>query len=143
MNVWILQDEPGVNMIDKLEESDITKPWWWNVDRYVKSSTILHIEVGDKVLVWQPYLDDAHPSGIYAVGIVEKLYYYSPEAMKRYRIDFQIKKVLNEPITREKIKENPLLREMQIIRMPGGHIVFRVEPFEWEELKRISQESLE
>jgi predicted RNA-binding protein with PUA-like domain len=143
MNVWILQDEPGVRMRSKIEKEGTSEPWWWNVDRYIKSSTHPHIEEGDKVLLWQPNLDDANPAGIYAVGEVVNPPYFFPNEKSSYRIDFKITKVLHRPITREVIKSNRLLSKMQIIRMAGGHIVFRVEPSEWEELKRVSRESLD
>lgn len=140
MNIWIVQDEPGVNMRAKLKIEGTIEPWWWNVDRYIKDLTDPHIEIGDKVLIWQPNLDYNNPAGIYAVGEVVKPPYYSIDAKKNYRIKFKVLKVLEKPISRGLIMEDPLLREMQIIKMAGGHIVFRVNSKEWDELQRLCKD---
>lgn len=62
MNVWIFQDQRGIEFATTYREDEIIT---WNIDRYLKVSTVPHIEKDDIVLWWQPQTQNS-PPGIYA-----------------------------------------------------------------------------
>jgi predicted RNA-binding protein with PUA-like domain len=143
MNVWVFQDAPGENLAAKMRDYPKGTHTWWHVDRYFSESASPRIEVGDKVLLWQPHLDATSPAGIYAVARVTGNPYWSKDEESKWRrIGIRITKVLSEPLARDEIREtgDQDLLAMLVIRMPAGHIVFPVEEAAWEALKRLNRE---
>ncbi len=139
MNVWIFQDQPGISMVEQLRIKGKGSIWEWNVDRYISDETDPHIERGDIVLQWQPYLNDAALAGIYASGRLVRGPYPSKGGKTNWKADVEIRQVLRAPITREEIQamQDPVLLAMHIMRMPGGHIVFPVKPEAWHALRKM------
>ena len=139
MNVWIFQDQPGKSMAELLQMEGVGCTWVWNVDRYVQEATTPHIQQGDIVLQWQPYLSQAAPAGIYAQAEVRRAPYCSLNEKSHWQTDVQITHILPEPLPLETIKatRNTVLLDMLIVRMPGGHIVFPVRPVAWSALQQL------
>jgi predicted RNA-binding protein with PUA-like domain len=137
MSVWIFQDQRHSDMAARLQARN--KVWTWNVDRYILDATDPHIQSGDIVLQWQPYLNNNAPAGIYACARVIQGPYQSPNEKSNWQVDVQIIKILERPITLDEIKatQNPLLLSMLIIQMPGGHIVFPIISEAWVALQQL------
>lgn len=135
MNVWIFQDQPGSDMAAQLREHGVGTRWTWNIDRYVRQTNPAFVSSGDTVLFWQPRADRS-PAGVYAVAVAIENPRFSPNEKSNWQVEVEVRIVLPHPITIDYVRRDPVLSDMQIARMPGGHIVFRVTEDEWAALQR-------
>ena len=136
MAYWLFQGNPKYyRILDALGEQD-TLPWL--VTRYAKE-----IQVGAGVLVWM-----AGPeAGIYAIAEVAKApeiypelpdpdYWLSPQNAKldkpRAHLKF-VRKLLGQPLRRNELKQDQILRELLVIRAPNS-TNFKVTVPQWERI---------
>lgn len=133
MNVWIFQHQTGVDVAAELRKPD-GDVRIWNVDRYFREETTPHIEEGDIVLQWQPGSSDDGTAGIHAFCTVKRSPYYEPNEKSNYQVEVIVREVYPRPLTRARIRQEPRLRDLQVLRMPN-HAVFKVTPEEWEVLQ--------
>lgn len=146
--VWIFQTNPKYfKMIEKLKYGSDMDPW--QIMRFGEE-----IKKGDTVLVWIAGQD----AGIYAVGEVisepaamlwdddkEGLLYSTEESKQVFKRSYigawvqYKKKFIDKPILREYLKDNPVLKNLSVIKQPQG-TNFRVTHEEWEELKKFLSE---
>ena len=134
MAYWLFQGNPKYyRILDALGDQDQLP---WLVTRYAKE-----IEVGDGVLVWM-----AGPeAGIYAIAEVIKPpqlypelpdpdYWLVPKNAKldkpRAELKF-IRKLLGQPLRRNELKQDQILRELLVIRAPNS-TNFKVTEPQWQ-----------
>jgi predicted RNA-binding protein with PUA-like domain len=138
MPVWIFQDARGSDLAAKLRGSGVGSRWTWKVDRYFRRTNATYISPGDTVLLWQPRKDDRTPAGIYGVAAVVDEPRLAPNDKTNWQVDLRITTALTSPLTLPTIRETPALQSLQIARMAGGHMVFRVTPEEWDALQSLA-----
>ena len=123
-------------MAAALREHGVGETWTWNVDRYIRKGTHPYMEAGDIVLQWQPKRDAAAPAGVYARGIVLDAPCYQPDDDGNWHVQVKILEVYTTPLPSDRIKHDPQLVNLQIIKM-AQHRVFVVTPEEWHTLERL------
>jgi hypothetical protein len=133
----------------------------WEVDRYIHMDSDPRIEAGDLVLLWQSYLNELTPVGIHAIARVLRAPYrwldpwmepgssadaarkaarhISSARLKRrgWRTDLRVIKILDQPVTKQHLLSaiDLSIRDMQILHIPNGRVVFWITPSQWEKLK--------
>jgi hypothetical protein len=138
MNVWVFQDQPGENLVNELAATGVGGEMVWNVERYVRPETQPHVEADDIVLCWRPK-GEGDVAGIYGIGRVSRAPFYSPNVKSNYQTHVKVTHVFKEPVTKEVILANgdPVLRDLQVFQMAGGHIVFCVSETQWHALQEL------
>ncbi len=119
--VWIFQANPKrYDLLAGLRKHRIND---WEVRRYKKE-----IQPGDLVLFWKA----GEQRGIYGLGkVVSKIYRnIKGDAV----VDVETVGRLKRPILAETLKQDPVLRKLDILRISRG-TNFRVKDDEWEVLK--------
>ena len=111
----------------------------WNVDRYIRHTDNSHIETNDTVLLWQPRGGGKVSAGIYAYDQVSEEPSESPNEVSNWQVGVTITRVLAKPVSSEATREtgNPDLLGLQILKMAGGHVVFRVSAAQWGALQKL------
>lgn len=136
MNVWIFQSQPGIDMFQNLIGYKENNLMHWNIDRYFRNKTSQpKVTKSDLVLFWQPECKNA-PAGIYGYGKIKDEPYEKKNEKSNYKVDVEALALFLRPITKKEIINTNIqcLLEMQIIKMPGGHIVFKVTDESFNEL---------
>ncbi len=119
--VWIFQANPKrYDLINGLRKHRIND---WEVRRYKRE-----IQPGDLVLFWKA----GEQRGIYGLGKVASSLYRNTKGDDV--VDVITLGRLKEPILGEALKQDPILREMDIFRIKRG-TNFRVREEEWTALK--------
>ena len=134
--VWMFQANPAqfdlearlaeVND-DPTSESNLEE---WKVTRYRAQ-----MQVGDTALIWQsgPY------AGIYAVAEISDTFFDRPvaggtENQVEHSAELRFTSVLPRPITRDSLREHPVLKDLQILRISQG-TNFPVTSEQWNALQ--------
>lgn len=141
MAYWLFQGNPKyyriINGISDLEQMP------WLVTRYVKE-----IAVGDSVLIWKA----GDEAGIYAIAeITEPAKYQETQPDLSYWIDKTrlgskpqaiirfTQKLLDKPLLREKLKQDPVLKSLAVIRQPNA-TNYKISAQEWQLVKQLLTE---
>ncbi|MBP5973093.1 EVE domain-containing protein [Brasilonema sp. CT11] len=135
---WLFQGNPkNYRMFDAIQD---LKEMPWPLNRYTED-----ISVGDEVIIWV----SGKESGIYAFGeIIEPVkifeevsdedYWINQDLMSNLRtqpgpcIRFTTK-LLDQPLLRKELKQDPILKNLSVIRINRGSI-FKVTPEEWKRI---------
>lgn len=143
-HVWLFQANPAYfNLQQRAAEAGVGAQDEWLVTRYREE-----IRVGDTILFWQSGTD----AGIYAIGEVANEPYESDgrefsftesPAWRAARGDgpagewavrYRYTRILEQPILKDALLADPVLRGMQVLRAPQG-TNFRVTSAEWDALQ--------
>jgi hypothetical protein len=136
---WLFQGNPKYyRLLEAIAQLDEIP---WLVTRYDKE-----IEVGDGVLVWVA----GEQAGIYAIAeIIEPPqisielwdldYWIAIDNAKkdkpRVKLRF-LRKLLGQPLRRNEIKYDPILKDLLVIRAPNS-TNFKVTPQQWERVYQL------
>ncbi|MCU0536545.1 MAG: EVE domain-containing protein [Hydrococcus sp. Prado102] len=139
MSHWLFQGNPKYyRLLEAIAQLDEIP---WLVTRYDKE-----IEVGDGVLVWVA----GEQAGIYAIAeIIEPPqisielwdldYWIAIDNAKkdkpRVKLRF-LRKLLGQPLRRNEIKYDPILKDLLVIRAPNS-TNFKVTPQQWERVYQL------
>ena len=136
MKYWLFQGNPKYYRLGDAIRDFEQMPWL--VTRYVNE-----MAVGDGVLIWQA----GEKAGIYATAeiidqprMVDKqldIDYWldksrlgtKPQAIIRFT-----KKLLDAPLLRETLKQDPILKSLSVIRQPNA-TNYKVTPQEWQRVE--------
>ena len=136
--VWLFQANPKHwDLEHKLQTVSPSDEDDWTVTRYREE-----MSPGDTVVLWQ----GGPKAGVYAVGELvgepfeRELPPWRPPkndgSETEWAISFRYERILQSPITRERLLENRELRSLQVLRAPQG-TNFRVTEWEWEVLNAL------
>jgi MoxR-like ATPase len=136
--VWLFQANPKHwDLEHKLQTVSPSDADDWTVTRYREE-----MSPGDTVVLWQ----GGPKAGVYAVGELvgepfeRELPPWRPPkndgSETEWAISFRYERILQSPITRERLLENRELRSLQVLRAPQG-TNFRVTEREWEVLNAL------
>lgn len=146
-NYWLFQGNPkSYRMLDAIRDLERI---FWPINRYKKD-----IAVEDGVLIWL----SGKESGIYAFGeVIEPLkkldelpeidYWIDTSLLdsKRNQDHVRIRlttKLLQDPLLRKELKEDPILRDLSIIKIKHGS-VFKVTLEQWKRVNELAGLSTE
>jgi hypothetical protein len=137
---WLFQANPKYSRIlAGIRELSVL---YWLVTRYSNE-----IVPDDRVLIWVA----GEQAGIYAIARVlepphfldhppDLDYWTTPiRAIGRFYAPVEFtQKLLEAPLLKSWLKHDPILRHLQVIRMPH-HTNFRVTPAEWQQVKTLTE----
>jgi hypothetical protein len=142
--VWLFQANPRYyDLSAVLETAHVGDQNGWVVTRYKDE-----MHGGDTVILWQ----SGREAGIYATGELSGEPYQRdwqpteqelkerPYRKAEWRVDFTYTRILNEPVSRQSLRNHPVLGNMQVVRAPTGSN-FRVTPEEWAAIQKLIQKS--
>ncbi|MDB9312632.1 EVE domain-containing protein [Spirulina sp. CS-785/01] len=141
MAYWLFQGNPKYYQVRRAIADFEEMPWL--TTRYAKT-----MELGDKVLVW---IAGAN-AGIYAIAEITELpkirktppdreYWLDktrlgtkPQAMLKFK-----QKLLDTPLLRQNLKQDPILQHLLVIRAPNS-TNFKVTPEQWQRVQTLIEE---
>lgn len=133
MNYWLVKSEPFKYSWDQFRKDKLT--FWDGVRNYAARNNLRAMAKGDRVLFYHSN------EGLEIVGIAEvvKESYQDPttEDTNWVVVDLKPVKTLPKPVTLADVKKEPLLAEMQLIRL-GRLSVSAVTADEYKKVMEMS-----
>lgn len=130
MNYWLLKTEPGCFSFDDLKNRpDMTEPW--DGVRNYQARNLLRdtIKAGDMALFYHSNIPEPAVVGIVTVAregypdstaLDPNAEHFDPKASPRnpiwFMVDVRYVKDMAKPVTLERIKANPLLADMALVK---------------------------
>ncbi len=144
---WLLKSEPSEFSIDDLEKSKNKTTHWDGVRNYQARNFMKEMKKGDQVLF---YHSSTEPTAVVGVcEVVKEAYadhtqfdpddkHFFPSAKPDnpiwFMVDIKFVKKLKNPVTLQKIKANPKLKNMKLIQKGSRLSVMPVEKNEFDEI---------
>lgn len=138
MAYWLFQGNPKYYKV--IQATQDFEEMLWLVTRYGKE-----IAVGDEVMIWVAGKD----AGIYAIAqIIEPAQFRSEVSDRHYWLDKTrigtkpqakirfTKKLLEKPLLRSTVKENPVWQNLLVIRAPNS-TNYKINPAEWQAVMQL------
>ncbi|MDM8335486.1 EVE domain-containing protein [Wolbachia pipientis] len=130
MQFWLLKSEPGEYSWQEIRKDKIVK--WDGVCNYQAQNYMKAMKLGDFAFFYHTGKEKA------VFGIVEVFKeYYHVSDHKFGLVDVRFFKPLNNQVMLNDIKQNPLLKNMAILKQPRLSIS-PVSEAEWNEIIRMS-----
>ncbi len=148
---WLIKSEPGVYSIQDLERDGETE--WWGIRNY-KARNYMRDEMrpGDPILY---YHSNADVLGIYGLAEVageahpdskqfDKGHRYhdpksSPDDPRWWCVDVRHVETFPEPVTRDRLKAEPSLAEMGVLRRGNRLSIQPVTRAEFDTVRRLAR----
>ena len=146
MKYWLVKSEPNVFSIDDLAACPDQTRWWKHVRNY-QARNFMRDEMhpGDRVFFYHSNTDVPAIVGIARVireGYPDytawdpKSEHFDPRSSLEnpiwYMVDVQYMAALNPPVTRNDLKEHPVLGKMGVMKKGNRLSVMPVEANEWQ-----------
>ena len=151
MNYWLFKSEPNEFSLDDLKKSKNQTTFWDGVRNYQARNFIRdEMKKGDGVLFYHSNSDPLAIMG--TCEIVKEGYsdhtqfdsknnHYDPKADKQnlswFMVDIKFAKEFKTPVTLDKIKSNPKLKNMKLIQRGQRLSVMPVTKTEWDEILKM------
>lgn len=131
MQFWLLKSEPSEYSWQKMEKEQVTQ--WNGVCNYQAQNYMRAMKLGDLAFFYHTGKERV------ILGIVEVLkeYYYVYNS-KFGLVNVKLLKPLNNQVTLSSIKQNPLLKNMVILKQSRLSVSPVLET-EWNEIIRMSE----
>ncbi|WP_353274868.1 EVE domain-containing protein [Wolbachia endosymbiont (group A) of Ennomos erosarius] len=130
MQLWLLKSEPSEYSWQKMEKEQVVE--WDGVRNYQAQNYMKIMKVSDLAFFYHTGKEKA------ILGIVEVFKgYYHINDPKFGLVNVKFLKPLNNQVTLNNIKQNPLLKNMAILKQPRLSIA-PVSEIEWNEIIRMS-----
>lgn len=131
MQFWLLKSEPSEYSWQKMEIEKVAM--WDGVHNYQAQNYMKAMKIGDHAFFYHTGKEKA------ILGIVEifKEYYHANDP-KFGLVDVKFLKSLNQQVTLNDIKQNPLLKNMLILKQSRLSVSLLSE-IEWNEIIRMSE----
>ena len=143
---WLMKSEPDVFSIDDLKRARDGKTCWDGVRNYQARNFLRdQIKVGDRLFF---YHSNAKPSGIAGEAVVVRAGYADPTAFDPtskyydkksqrshptwYAVDVQCVRTYRKIITLERLRQEPALKSMLVLRKGIRLSVQPVSPAQWK-----------
>jgi len=151
MNYWVMKSEPSVFGIDDLTKKNKQTEPWDGVRNYQARNFIRNMRCGDYAFF---YHSNCKTPGI--VGVIkittdpypdsaafnpEHRYFdlkSTHENPRWYRVDVTFKEKFNSVISLEKLKANPLLKNILLIRKGNRLSITPLQKAEWDAIIQMS-----
>ncbi|GAM09030.1 thymocyte nuclear protein 1 [Geobacter sp. OR-1] len=131
MNYWLFKSEPGCFSFDDLKNRPESTEHWDGVRNYQARNFLRdRVKTGDRVLFYHSNIPEPAVVGIATVvreGYPDFTAYdphgehfdpkSSPAAPIWYMVDVRYVEPLQKPVTLERIKANPLLSDMPLVKL--------------------------
>lgn len=131
MQFWLLKSEPSEYSWQKMEIEKVAA--WDGVRNYQAQNYMKAMKIGDHAFFYHTGKEKA------ILGIVEifKEYYYADDPQFGL-VNVKFLKSLNQQVTLSDIKQNPLLKNMLILKQSRLSVSLLSE-IEWNEIIRMSK----
>jgi predicted RNA-binding protein with PUA-like domain len=131
MQFWLLKSEPSEYSWQEMEKEKVAQ--WDGVCNYQAQSYMRAMKLGDPAFFYHTGKEKA------VFGIVEVFKeYYRVNGSKFGLVDVKFYKPLSNQVTLSDIKQNPLLKNMAMLKQPRLS-VSPVSEAEWNEIIRMSE----
>ncbi|WP_395463133.1 EVE domain-containing protein [Wolbachia endosymbiont of Cantharis cryptica] len=130
MQFWLLKSEPSEYSWQKMEREQIVG--WDGVCNYQAQNYMRAMKLGDFAFFYHTGKEKA----IFGIIEVFKEYYHADNP-KFGLVDMKLSKPLNNQVTLNDIKQNPLLKNMAMLRQTRLS-VSPVSEIEWREIIKMS-----
>ncbi|APR98456.1 EVE domain-containing protein [Wolbachia endosymbiont of Folsomia candida] len=132
MQLWLLKSEPSDYSWQKMAVDKVAD--WNGVCNYQAQNYMKTMKLGDFAFFYHTGKEKA------ILGIVEvSKEYYHADHPKFGLVDVKFSRPLSNQVALYDIKQNPLLKDMSILKQPRLS-VSPVSEIEWNEIIRMSQE---
>jgi len=144
---WLMKSEPSVFSIEDLALAPKRTTCWDGVRNYQARNFMRAMKPGDQVLF---YHSNADPPAIVGIAQVVKTAYPDPTQFERGHahfdpastpaaprwdmVDIQFVKKLSVPLSLDRLREEPLLKEMVLLRKGSRLSVQPVTKAEWQHI---------
>jgi predicted RNA-binding protein with PUA-like domain len=147
MKHWLMKSEPDVFSFDDLVKAPQKTASWEGVRNYQARNFMRDVfKKGDKVLYYHSNTDE--PGAVGVAEVVKEGYpdsfamdpkheYFDPDAKKKgvnpwFMVDVKATHKFQEPVTLERIRKEPRLKKMMVIKKGARLSVQPVTPEEFE-----------
>jgi len=129
VSYWLVKSEPASFSFEDLKKSKDQTTYWDGVRNYQARNYLRSMKQGDKVLF---YYSNADPLAVYGVcEVVKEAYpdftafdsedkHYDPKSKDDnptwYMVDLKFSKEFKNPVTVDLMKENKMLKDMQLLK---------------------------
>lgn len=148
---WLMKSEPSAFSIDDLAKARGRRTYWDGVRNYQARNFMRDMEIGDQVLF---YHSNADPPAVVGVAEVVKTAYPDPTqfdkddghydaesepANPRWdMVDIRLVQKFRQPIPLDRLREEPALKGMVLLRKGSRLSVQPVTPQEWNHVLKLA-----
>ena len=131
---WLVKTEPEAFSWQQLEKDGITS--WDGVRNYQARNNLMKMKIGDFVLIYHSVSDKE----IVGIGKVVREFYPDPSVEDKnwVAVDIVPEKKLKKRVPLQKIKENPALANISLIKQ-SRLSVMPIEDFEFSAIIQMSE----
>lgn len=150
---WLMKSEPRAFSIDDLRKAPGRKTCWDGVRNYQARNYLRAMKTGDQVFF---YHSNADPPAIVGIAEVVREAYPDPTAFdKRHQhydpkskpekplwdmVDIRLMKVLANPLSLDRLRREPAIKGMELLRKGSRLSVQPVRPVEWAMIMKLAEE---
>ncbi|TAJ08290.1 MAG: EVE domain-containing protein [Nitrospirae bacterium] len=150
---WLMKSEPGAFSIDDLRKAPGRKTCWDGVRNYQARNYMRAMKAGDQVFF---YHSNADPPAIVGIAEVVREAYPDPTAFDQQHrhydpksklekplwdmVDIRLVKILTRPLSLERLRQEPGLKRMELLRKGSRLSVQPVQAAEWALILRLAKE---
>lgn len=148
---WLVKSEPSTFSIDDLRAARGQTTCWDGVRNYQARNYMRRMKVGDRVLF---YHSNADPPAIVGMAEVTRTAYPDPTAFDQAdphydprsspakpvwdMVDIRLVRVLPRPLPLDRLRKEPRLRQMELLRKGSRLSVQPVRPAEWRVIEQLA-----
>ena len=142
---WLVKSEPGAFSIDDLAQSRKQTTSWDGVRNYQARNFLRSMQIGDKVLF---YHSNADPPAVVGTAEVVRVAYpdptqfdpkdshYDPDSDPKQprwdMVDIRLTRRFRTPLSLERLRQEPGLKKMELLRKGSRLSVQPVQEREWK-----------
>jgi predicted RNA-binding protein with PUA-like domain len=150
---WLMKSEPETFSVEDLARAPGQRTSWDGVRNYQARNLMRSMKVGDQVLF---YHSNADPPAVVGIARVVRTSYPDPTQFdphdKHYdpdsdpqeprwdMVDLRLTRRLQVPLSLERLRQEPQLKRMELLRKGSRLSVQPVRPQEWDTILRLERQ---